>query len=78
MLPLSPSSLILDPATAELISTMTVATLLTIAAAMSLAQLPWSDEEIAQVDHQSHQLLMAFMARLGTLRLFPHRPGTPR
>ncbi|MEC7948506.1 MAG: hypothetical protein VX265_13150 [Myxococcota bacterium] len=46
----------LDPITADLIWTLTVSGLVLAAGAITLLMLPWSDREIAQVDHSFRTL----------------------
>ena len=50
------SMLGLDPITADLIWTLTVSGLVLAAGAITLLMLPWSDREIAQVDHSFRTL----------------------
>ena len=57
MFSLLESILTLDPATADLLWTASVSTLLLLAGALSIWMLPWSDEEINEVD-QSFQRLV--------------------
>ena len=47
----------LDPATAELLWTASVSTLLILAGAIALWMLPWSDDEIEEVDQSFRQLV---------------------
>lgn len=46
----------LDPITADLIWTLTVSGLVLAAGALALLVLPWTDREIAQVDHSFRSL----------------------
>ena len=47
----------LDPATAEFLWTTSVSTLLVLAGAIALWMLPWSDEEIEEVDQSFRKLV---------------------
>jgi len=47
----------LDPATAELVWTASVSTLLVLSSAIALWVLPWSDAEISQVDQSFHKMV---------------------
>jgi hypothetical protein len=47
----------LDPATAEFVWTASVTTLLMLSTAIALWMLPWSDEEINEVDQSFNKLV---------------------
>lgn len=47
----------LDPATAEFLWTASVSTLLVLAGAIALWMLPWSDDEIEEVDQSFRKLV---------------------
>lgn len=51
------SVLSLDPATADIVWTATVSTLLVLAGAVSIWMLPWSDEEINEVDQSFKKIV---------------------
>ncbi len=60
-------NLLLDPATRELLLTSGLSLGLLASAALTIAALPWSDAEIAQVDQTARQLLASPVRRLADL-----------
>ena len=63
----------LDPATAEFLWTASVSTLLVLAGAIALWMLPWSDEEIEEVD----QSFRTLVGQITVPRAQPRAPFAP-
>ncbi len=62
-----PDLMNLDPATVELLFSSTLSVALLASAAMAIASLPWSDQEIAQVDETARKLAAAPARRVVAL-----------